>query len=98
MVEYFLGLDLGQAQDFTALAVLEAKYQVRDDKWARTYACRHLSRWPLGTRYVQIAADMRDLLERPPQRLPPQDPPPLMGSVLTVDATGAGAPVVEILR
>jgi hypothetical protein len=44
--EYFLGLDLGQSQDFTAIAILE--------KGDETYKVRHLERPNLGTPYPKI--------------------------------------------
>jgi hypothetical protein len=47
MPEYFLGLDLGQAGDYTALAALDA---VERPDGTRSYGVRHLHRWPLGTR------------------------------------------------
>ena len=59
MPDYYVGLDLGQAQDYTALSVVE-----RSEKFPvgslpdpsvtpreAHYAVRHLRRWPLGTPY-----------------------------------------------
>src|SRR5262245_52339349 len=46
---FVLGLDLGQAADFTALAVVE-----RDASDARSLAVRHLVRFPPGTPYGAI--------------------------------------------
>jgi len=40
--QFYVGLDLGQAQDHTALALLE-----RPDASERLYAGRHLQRWPI---------------------------------------------------
>jgi len=82
-VQYYVGLDLGQVQDYTALAVLE---------WLPneySYAVRHLRRFPLGTPYPRICDEVRALVLRPP----------LVGRVqLVVDATGVGRPVLDIFR
>ena len=56
--EYFVGLDLGQSQDFTALAVVE-RAEAAGEWDAATYAhrkhaslrLRHLERVALGTPY-----------------------------------------------
>ena len=77
--QFFVGLDLGQAQDFTAAAILE-----RPDPRERVYAARHLQRWPLGTSYPEIVADVVQMV----RRLTP-------APILAVDATGVGRPVVE---
>jgi hypothetical protein len=94
--EFFVGLDLGQARDFTALAVLERIS--RDGGWdpvswerqqVVTLQVRHLERVPLGTSYPlvvsRVAAVMRSL-------------PPTAKRELLVDATGVGRPVVDLLR
>src|SRR5688500_8230145 len=76
-VEYIAGLDLGQAQDYTAFAVLE-RTQVGEAP-AR-YQVRHLERWPLRTPYTQIAADVAERMQRPP----------LGQARLALDLTGVG--------
>jgi hypothetical protein len=83
------GLDLGQVQDYSALAVAE-QAQARG---RRAYRVRHLHRWPLGTPYTApggkgIVEDVADLLTRAP------GPP----AILVVDATGCGRPVVDLFR
>jgi hypothetical protein len=86
-MRYFLGLDLGQAADYSALAILEAQQGGRDD----TYNCRHLQRWPLRTPYPEIVADVARMARSPE----------LSGTrpiFLAVDATGVGAPVVDLFR
>ena len=49
--DYFLGLDLGQTRDFTALAVLERSPPTNAGTAVEKpdYALRHLHRFPLGT-------------------------------------------------
>jgi hypothetical protein len=82
-----VGLDLGQANDPSALAVLEQR-PTSAQGFCPSYACRHLQRWPLGTAYTTIVADLGQLLLLPP----------LPGSTLVVDATGCGRPVVDMMR
>src|SRR5262245_8253578 len=94
--EYTIGLDLGQKQDHTAVAVLEwaeTGDAIRDlvtYEWKRRRVMRlvHLERIGLGTAYPGIVDRMRELI-RVPQ---------LAGCTLVVDATGVGVPVVDLLR
>lgn len=86
------GLDLGCAQDFTALACLEQQriidpiMRVPSRKW--TYQVRHMERYELGTSYpVMIEAAKRTL-----------EKPPLAGSRLAIDFTGVGRPVLDIIN
>lgn len=89
---YYAGLDLGQAQDLSALTVLEARRPGGDDDPMDSrpvYHCRELRRWRKGTSYVDVCQDVARLLARPP----------LWGqTTLLADATGVGAPVVDILH
>jgi hypothetical protein len=88
---YFSGLDLGCVQDYTALAVAERTSHPDPDRPGKTvwhFAVRHLHRWPLGTAYPAIVADVRALFAAPP----------LSGSALAVDQTGVGRPVVDLFR
>src|SRR5262249_6625147 len=96
MAELIVGLDLGQAVDFTALAILERCLipqagpptgPLVADAVAQ-YGCRALKRWSLGTPYTTIAAAVIELFGRPP----------LKGSTLVIDATGVGRPVVDMVR
>jgi hypothetical protein len=82
------GLDLGQSHDNTALAVLVRTEAREGERMVRRYALRGLRRWPLHTEYTAVAADAAALFERPE----------LTGAPLCIDATGVGAPVVEIVR
>ena len=86
----FVGLDLGQAQDFTALAVLSRPRVTGREIGADPkppYAVPYLQRFPLGTPYPQIVTAVVDLLRTPK----------LHGSMLVVDQTGVGRPVVDML-
>jgi hypothetical protein len=87
---FFTGLDLGQTQDYSAFAVLEKSWQ-RDSLSSEPrshYAVRHLERFPLGTPYTQVCARLARLFQSPP----------LIGSKLSIDQTGVGRPVVDMLR
>jgi hypothetical protein len=84
--EYVIGLDLGQAADFSALCVVERTEP--QESGEPSYSVRHLHRWPLGTPYLAIAADVAELAYRPE----------LKGCRIAVDQTGAGRPVVEMIE
>ena len=87
---YFVGLDLGQAQDFTALAVLtRPRLTGRECPADRKppYAVPHLKRYLLGTPYPVIVAAVVELLRTSK----------LHGSMLVVDQTGVGRAVVDML-
>ncbi len=73
---FFMGEDLGQATDFTAIGVIEAT--------GYEYRVRHLQRFALGTSYP----DMVNETIRIRSVLP--------GSILVVDRTGVGRPVVDL--
>lgn len=83
---YYVGLDLGQLADFTALAAVEV--MPREDA-PRRYQCRHLERLPLSTSYPAVVSHVVSLLATPP----------LAGNCeLVVDATGVGVAVTDLLR
>src|SRR6266849_662721 len=89
--DYITGLDLGQAQDFTALAVLKRKIlldPVNPVQEISDYAVGHLERFPLGTSYTAICSRLEQLFARQP----------LTDSVLAVDQTGVGRPVIDMLK
>ncbi len=93
---YFVGLDLGQAQDFTALAVLHrveltgewdpAQYAFRKTAELRL---RHLQRIPLGTSYPAVVEETKRLTRSRE----------LAGRChLIADGSGVGRPVMDMLR
>lgn len=86
---FFLGLDLGQAADYTALAILEQD-ALTTSAGKHTYNVRHLQRYELGTAYPNIVADLRRILSRRPLLH--------AWAALAVDATGVGAAVVDMIR
>jgi hypothetical protein len=88
---YFVGLDLGLAQQYTAVAALEqtaVPHPETRDREIRHYAVRHLQRFPLGTPYTEVCARMITMFSSPP----------LAGTTLIVDQTAVGRPVVQMLR
>ena len=96
MGEFFIGLDLGQSQDFTAMAILEPV--VVTGEWdavafahrkMMTLQLRYLERVPLGTTYPEVVARVREVTRSAELR----------GRChLQVDGTGVGRPVVDLLR
>lgn len=86
---YFVGLDLGPAQDPTGLSILErAPIQSGDD--LPVYSVRYLQRFHPGTPYHALAAEVRNVLARPPLDK--------SWVILIVDKTGCGGPVTELFR
>jgi hypothetical protein len=88
---YFVGVDLGLAQQYTAVAALEQTAMPdpeTQDREIRHYAVRHLQRFPLGTPYTEVCARMMTMFASPP----------LAGTTLIVDQTAVGCPVVQMLR
>ena len=82
-VEHTIGLDLGQARDFSALCVVERSVPKNEP----IYAVRHLLRWPLGTPYTKIVNDVATLAYSPSLKLPR----------IAADRTGVGAAIMEML-
>jgi hypothetical protein len=82
--EYFVGLDLGQAQDYTAIALLERPHA--DEDAPLIYKLRHLERPKLGTPYPAVVERVQEIVSK------------LENVVLIVDATGCGAPVVDLFK
>jgi hypothetical protein len=94
---HFIGLDLGQARDHTAIAVLErteiplGHSPVTFERIVETrYSFRHLERLPLGLDYPSMVDHVRTLAQRPELAQ--------STTTLVVDATGVGRPVVDLLR
>ncbi len=85
--QMFIGLDLGQAKDFTALCIINRTEGPLDD---HRFDCIHLQRWPLRTSYPAIVADVVSMIGRLPYEI--EQP------VLAIDATGVGAPVVDLFK
>lgn len=94
---YFVGLDLGQSQDFTALAVVEraevagawdpVTFEYRTETAVRL---RHMERIALGTSYPEVVARVGRVMRSAALAEG--------GRNLIVDATGVGQPVVDLLE
>lgn len=90
-MRHFVGLDLGQAHQYSALAVLERRIAAHGrsvSDFRPAYALRHLERYPPGTPYPQIAASVRALLETPE----------VSRAMLMLDVTGVGKAVKELFH
>jgi hypothetical protein len=84
VMKFYIGLDLGQASDYTALIVM----QKVDDKTGNIYHIRRLERIR-GAPYPDITQKVKTIMASPA----------LAGHKdLVVDQTGVGAPVVDLLR
>jgi hypothetical protein len=93
---YIFGLDLGQAQDYSALVLVERTPPRLDEapfkvpvKIPASYAVRYVHRWQLGTDYVQVVHDVAHRLARSPVE---------GQAALVVDRTGIGQAVVDMVR
>jgi hypothetical protein len=86
-VSYILGLDLGQAIDYTALSVLK---MIGANSETNIYHAQYVQRFKLKTSYPSIVSEVRQLCRREP----------LLSNrpSLCVDQTGVGRPVVELFR
>jgi hypothetical protein len=96
---FSIGLDLGQRQDHSAVAVVErvssrtarfdyVNWTAREPE-AEAWVVRHLERIPLGTPYTAVVERVARVAQRAPVAGKCQ---------LVVDATGVGMPVVDMLR
>ncbi|GAB6265509.1 MAG: hypothetical protein STSR0001_09540 [Methanothrix sp.] len=84
MVNFYIGLDLGQASDYTAMIILESI----SDPGGRIYHARRLERIR-GEPYPKVAEKVKAIMASPA----------LSGkTALVVDQTGVGRPVVDLLR
>lgn len=97
MNDFYIGLDLGQTQDPTAIVVVEQTVEMGKGINPITFQpqenvhfdVRHLERM-IGVPYPEVATRVRDIAKRlAGGRRRPQ---------LVVDGTGVGRPVVDMLR
>ena len=87
----YAGLDLGQRHDHSAIAVVERMnlYRAFETPSLHSLILRHIERAPLGTPYPRLVARVKQIVHSGLAE---------GGCLLAVDATGVGAPVVEMLR
>ena len=87
-----IGVDIGQKQDPTAIAVAEAeRREISRERSDTHYLIRHLDRLPLGTAYPKVAQHVARVTDQARQRT--GDTP-----TIYVDATGVGQPVLELIQ
>jgi phage FluMu gp28-like protein len=88
VARFYVGLDLGQSRDYTAVVVAE-KIELSEAS-GRDYELhiRHLERFR-DVLYPDVAERVRRLIDAPELR---------SKAALSVDATGVGAAVVDMLR
>ena len=99
---FVMGVDLGQSQDSTAIAVIDHTRTPLDDwdanettgnikqKFDEHFDVRHLQRLPLGMSYPEQVARVRELLARSPLSHHDVD--------VCLDQTGCGAPVGDLVE
>ena len=96
-MDYFLGLDLGQQQDYTAMALTAPveepegtfDYFRMEPRKVRRVRVLHLEQMRLGTPYLNVVRRVREVTRRPELR---------GRCTVVADASGVGMPVVEMLR
>lgn len=86
MNEFILGLDLGQMQDYTAIAIMQ---RFGETKMNAIYHLRYLERLKLGTSYPEVVRRVKELIDNEPL---------LDNTHLVADATGVGIAVIDILK
>jgi hypothetical protein len=91
---FVIGLDLGQKQDYTAVAVVEKESLSGAASKPMLYL-RHLERYSLGTPYGEQMDRVATLVEKVKKHINHIRPPQ---PELIVDATGVGVGVVEMLK
>jgi len=84
MSEFYIGLDLGQIQDYTALTILEKLYPQESEP---QYHLRHIERFPLRTSYPEVVDKVKEYLKS----FHVDD-----SVYLVVDATGVGLGIMDM--
>jgi hypothetical protein len=99
---YYVGLDLGQSADYTALAVIQKvpTYDKQTGKHGNELHLRHLERYPLKTPYTDIADQVQRLLTGPPFTTPVLSGGRVAKPIteLIVDRTGVGMADTDLLK
>ena len=94
--DWVVGVDIGQRRDYSAVAVLDWVEETDGTRNPATYEfvrrkvirLRHAERVRIGTPFAGVVDRVADIVSDPR----------LQGCSLVVDATGVGAPVIELLR
>lgn len=100
MTSYTVGLDLGQGQDYSALAVVERVLMLpagvtlgdyhrvpHKHRLREEWHVRSLRRWELGTPYPSVVADVVHVMRAPV----------LTDALLAMDGTGVGRAVRDLI-
>jgi hypothetical protein len=87
-VRYVVGVDLGQAKDYSALVVNRVTTAFSDTPFHNLIA---LFRWPLNTPYPAVCRSIVSVMQQLPKDA--LDPPELV-----MDQTGVGKPVLDLAR
>jgi hypothetical protein len=100
---FYVGLDIGKSADYTALAVVEdAEKEDPASREEKIFHLRHLERYPLRTPYPEQADRVARLMrseELVSQTRNPWEPTVYRRTPeLTVDATGVGSAVTDLLK
>ena len=100
---YYVGLDLGQSADFTALAVVQRVNEVNGEgEVEKRLHLRHLARYPLRTPYTDVADGVAALMRSPVLQKDEYGPARHRVSKprveLLVDSTGVGRAVTDLLK
>lgn len=96
-IQHVLGLDLGQSSDPSALTVTRKRTPLRMgagnlevlERGDPNYVVVWIKRWELGTSYPEVVRDTADVYAAPETGRDPE---------LVMDATGLGAPVVDLFH
>lgn len=90
---FFMGVDLGQTRDYTAIVVVEQLIpSSSDNNSLDEYHVRHCERLPLGTNYEAVTQHIKGLITRASTQNPNN------GITLICDATGVGRPIIDAMR
>jgi hypothetical protein len=99
---FYVGLDLGQLSDYTALAILETPPIADKDRLHRPLQLRHLERYPLRTPYPDLCDQVALLMREPRLSVSEFDPSRAkvvrFSPTLVVDSTGVGVAITDLLR
>jgi hypothetical protein len=88
---FFVGVAIGQASEFTAIAVAERTVPIIEDSEQQSvYEIGHLQRFTAATPYPEQVATIANIINALRARR--------YAPVLICDATGVGRPVVDLLR
>lgn len=86
-----IGIDVGQARDPTAIAIVEDQSRREGNRTETHYLVRSLERLPLATPYPQVVRRLSQIIGAVYHRTGHRP-------IVCLDATGVGAPIFDMLR